>query len=218
MIKNRSRSSVVAQWVRDLALSLQRLLSLLWPIASSWSGNFHMPQEWPRKGGGETTENQVHACLQLELGWSRVFRLYLKGENNERLCVIRSSFLKAGDLGFTKNYCQWYNFRLLTSLSASQVSVLSSHKWEQPLSCWVAVEFTSRYKIPSTKPGCLSSFVFVFLGLHLRHREVPRLGAESELQSDWFPLNHKGNSLLCFLFYFLSFVHPAKKQLHHFSP
>ena len=61
-------------------------------------------------------------------------------------------------------------------------------------------------------------FFFVFLGSHLRHMEVPRLGAESELQpqpqsqqhqilnplgsnlhphgcsSDSFPLSHKGNS------------------------
>ena len=37
------RSSLVAHWVKDLALSLQ------WLRFSHWPGNFHMPKAWPKK-------------------------------------------------------------------------------------------------------------------------------------------------------------------------
>ena len=37
-LKNPSREFLVAQWVKDLALSL------LWLRFNSWPGNFHMPQ------------------------------------------------------------------------------------------------------------------------------------------------------------------------------
>jgi len=41
-------SSLVAQQVRDLALSLQQLGSRLWHWFDPWPGNFHMPQTWPK--------------------------------------------------------------------------------------------------------------------------------------------------------------------------
>ena len=44
----------MAQWVKDTALSLQRLRSLLWCRFNPWSGNFHRPscrKENERKEG-----------------------------------------------------------------------------------------------------------------------------------------------------------------------
>ena len=40
------RSSLVAQWVRDLGVSLMWLWLLLWCRLDPWPGNFHMP--WVR--------------------------------------------------------------------------------------------------------------------------------------------------------------------------
>ena len=37
------------QWVKDLALSMQRLVSLLWRGFDSWPGNCHMLQAWQKK-------------------------------------------------------------------------------------------------------------------------------------------------------------------------
>ena len=45
-------SSLMAQWVKDSALSLQCLGLLLWHRFDLWphtTGNFHMPQLWPNK-------------------------------------------------------------------------------------------------------------------------------------------------------------------------
>ena len=42
LYKNLGRS-LVAQWVKDLALSPQQLRSLLWHRFYAWPGNFHMP-------------------------------------------------------------------------------------------------------------------------------------------------------------------------------
>ena len=41
--------SLVEPWVKDPALSLQWLGSLLWRRFSPWPGNFHMPWAWPKK-------------------------------------------------------------------------------------------------------------------------------------------------------------------------
>ena len=37
------------QWVKDLALSLQQLRSLLWGGFNPWLGKFHMPQVQTKK-------------------------------------------------------------------------------------------------------------------------------------------------------------------------
>ena len=44
---SQNRSSLVAQWVKDLVLSLLWLRSLLWPGFHPWSGNFHMLKVMP---------------------------------------------------------------------------------------------------------------------------------------------------------------------------
>ena len=44
------RSSLVDQWVKDPALSLQWLGTLLWSKFCPWPGNFHLPQTWPKNG------------------------------------------------------------------------------------------------------------------------------------------------------------------------
>ena len=41
-------SSLVAQWVKDLALLLLRVRSLLWPRFDPWLGKFHMLQHGPK--------------------------------------------------------------------------------------------------------------------------------------------------------------------------
>ena len=40
---------LVAQWVKDPALSQQRPESLLWQRFELWPGNFHVSQAWPKK-------------------------------------------------------------------------------------------------------------------------------------------------------------------------
>ena len=40
----------MTQWVKDPALSLQVLRSLLYHGFDPWPGNFHMPQAQPKKG------------------------------------------------------------------------------------------------------------------------------------------------------------------------
>ena len=42
-------SSLVAQWVKDMALSLEWLGSLLWLGFDPWPRNFHVSQAWPKK-------------------------------------------------------------------------------------------------------------------------------------------------------------------------
>ena len=42
-------SSLVAQRVKDQALSLLPLRSLLWFRLDPWLGNFHMPMMWPKR-------------------------------------------------------------------------------------------------------------------------------------------------------------------------
>ena len=39
----------MAEWVKDLALSLQWLGLLLWCMFEPWLGNFHMPWTQPKK-------------------------------------------------------------------------------------------------------------------------------------------------------------------------
>ena len=45
----KTRSSLVAQWVKDPALSLQWLQSRLWLSFEPWPGNFHMTVQPKRK-------------------------------------------------------------------------------------------------------------------------------------------------------------------------
>ena len=39
----------MAQWVKDMVLSLLWLKSKLWQGFDPWRGNFYMPQVWPKK-------------------------------------------------------------------------------------------------------------------------------------------------------------------------
>ena len=45
--------SLAAQWVKDPALSLLWLGSVLWHGLDPWPRNFHMPQAWGGGGGGQ---------------------------------------------------------------------------------------------------------------------------------------------------------------------
>ena len=55
-----SKITQMAQWVNDLALSLQRLRLLLWQGHSPWSGNFHMPRAWPKE---EREKEKTLKCI-----------------------------------------------------------------------------------------------------------------------------------------------------------
>ena len=46
--KEISGRTLVVQWVKDLALSLPWLWSLLWQMLDPWPKNFYMPQAWPK--------------------------------------------------------------------------------------------------------------------------------------------------------------------------
>ena len=52
------RNSLVAQGVKDPALSLQRLGTLLWHRLDPWLRNFHMPGAWQKKK--KSGEKQIH--------------------------------------------------------------------------------------------------------------------------------------------------------------
>ena len=49
LISKRDQGSLVIQWFKNLALSLQWLMLLLWCKFSPWPGNFHMPWVQPNK-------------------------------------------------------------------------------------------------------------------------------------------------------------------------
>ena len=50
--------SLVVQWVKDLALSLQQLRSPLCLGFNHWPRNFHMPQVWPQKQNKKLNKNK----------------------------------------------------------------------------------------------------------------------------------------------------------------
>ena len=55
-LRRTDRTSLVVQCVKDPALSLLWLRSLLWREFDPWPGNFHMLQIWPKKKKGETKD------------------------------------------------------------------------------------------------------------------------------------------------------------------
>ena len=71
--KTNCRSSLVALWVKDLALSLLWLRSLLWP----W--NFHMPWEQPKRNKKEKTYFLTQGMVALL--FSCYFKMYLYFHN-----------------------------------------------------------------------------------------------------------------------------------------
>ena len=62
-----SWSSLVAQWVKDPALSLQWLCSLLWRRFSPWPRNFHMPWAWLKKKIPSSLVVGVFVFLEVEI-------------------------------------------------------------------------------------------------------------------------------------------------------
>ena len=59
-----NKSSCVAQWVKNLALSLQWLRSLLWPSFNPWPRNFPMPWVQPKT---KIKPNQKNIYLYLSI-------------------------------------------------------------------------------------------------------------------------------------------------------
>ena len=63
-LKIRHQSSLVAQGIKDSALSLLWLALLLWCGFDPWPGNFSMPREWPEKKKKKRERDQkVLKCL-----------------------------------------------------------------------------------------------------------------------------------------------------------
>ena len=60
-----STSSLVAQQVKDLALSVQHLGSLLWNGFDPWPGNFHMSWMWPPPKKKKTESKRSSALLSM---------------------------------------------------------------------------------------------------------------------------------------------------------
>ena len=60
----------MAQWVKDLALSLQQLGPLLWHGFNPWLRNFYMPQVQQKKK--KNSEQIVTVVLPLEVTLDRV--------------------------------------------------------------------------------------------------------------------------------------------------
>ena len=57
--KKKTWSSLVTQQVKDLALSLLWLGSLLWHGFIPWPRNFHMPQLWPKTNKQKRIKNYL---------------------------------------------------------------------------------------------------------------------------------------------------------------
>ena len=53
----------MVQWVKDLALSLQQLRSLLWRGFDPWPWNSHMPQVQPKQTNKTTRRQKLPAIL-----------------------------------------------------------------------------------------------------------------------------------------------------------
>ena len=84
------KSSLVKQWDKDLALSLQQLESLLWHRFSPWPGSFH------GLGSGGMCIGKVHR------GQMRASRLSLHESCMDMLSVHLET---AGTHGFRKQLC-----------------------------------------------------------------------------------------------------------------
>ena len=74
------RSSLMVQWVKDQALSLQGLGSLLWQGFDPWLGNFHLPWAWSKKrkqrrqsGKSDPTPDLWEVYFWKEQGWEGSF-------------------------------------------------------------------------------------------------------------------------------------------------
>ena len=97
---SRGRRSLVAQWVKDPALSLLRLKSLLWCRFDPWSRNFHLPRMQPKNNRG---------CLIYEggktaLGKKMYMFVQRSGKIQRKLncpTCIKPSFIKAVMRGIT---------------------------------------------------------------------------------------------------------------------
>ena len=53
----------MAQWIKDLVLSLEYLGFLLWCRFSRWPGYFHMPWARPQKKKEKLMEKNMHAFV-----------------------------------------------------------------------------------------------------------------------------------------------------------
>ena len=70
-IRAERRSSLVVQWVKDLALSLVWLELLLWREFDSWPGNFPMTRVHPKKKKKERKNCREKSCIQPDCGQSQ---------------------------------------------------------------------------------------------------------------------------------------------------
>ena len=65
-ISSKEGSSLVSQRIKDLALALQRLRSLLWLEFNPWPGNMHVPEVQPKtKQPKQNTVATNPLCMKL---------------------------------------------------------------------------------------------------------------------------------------------------------
>ena len=67
-VKLKKRSALVAQQIKDLALSLPWLWSLLWLRFDPWPRNFYMPWAWPKNKKEEIPVPAGTGYQRLRLG------------------------------------------------------------------------------------------------------------------------------------------------------
>ena len=70
--KSRMRSSLVAQWLKDLVLSLLWCRSLLWRRFNPWPRNFHAPQHGKKKKKKKLSERHSLSLDSLSIFNGRI--------------------------------------------------------------------------------------------------------------------------------------------------
>ena len=83
--------SLVAQWVKDLVLSLMQLWSLLWHRFDLWPRNFHMPWAWPKEKKSEDPKTWLALSIYAR-GWTK--RQLQKSKCIGRLKKDKGYFIK----------------------------------------------------------------------------------------------------------------------------
>ena len=150
-------SSLVAQWVKNLALSLHQMGLLLWHGFNPWPRNFHSklaPQKW----------------LELLQWQCQILLFLLHFCPPGGLCSSQArNQIQATVSAYATSYGNTWSFNPLCQ-AKDRTCTLGLQRWCRSL------HTTAGTPMPAS-----SSSFFFFLGPYLLHMEVPRLGVESEL-------------------------------------
>ena len=112
------RSSSVAQQVKDPALSLKQLRSLLWCRFDPWPGNLHMPQAQPkRKKNGNSQNMWILNTTFFFLFLSPPRKSPIQELNPSQSCNLHHSCSNTGSL----THCTGPGMELGTSTETNQI-------------------------------------------------------------------------------------------------